>query len=199
MKGIVAIIRAREVVDLNATCRALAAGGLGAMEITLNTPGALAAIRALRSELPAVTIGAGTILRPDDARAAIDHGAQFIVTPTLQPATIALCRDASVPICCGAFTPTEIYTAHDAGTDYVKLFPASAVGLDYIKAVLAPMPFISFIPTGGVNLQNLQSFLQFCPAVGVGGNLVDPELLKNEQWEKVTQIARQYAVMADEA
>jgi len=170
------------------------------MEITLNTPGALAGISQVRDQLgESVTIGAGTILGPDDARKAIDAGAQFIVTPTLQLDTIAECREQGVPILCGAMTPTEIFAAHQAGADFVKLFPAGSLGLDYIKSVLAPLPFVRFVPTGGVSLQNIASFLEVCPAVGVGSNLVDLRLVAEGRWDDLTALARRFAEAAREA
>jgi 2-dehydro-3-deoxyphosphogluconate aldolase/(4S)-4-hydroxy-2-oxoglutarate aldolase len=166
------------------------------LEITLNTPGALEGIAKVRQELGDVVIGAGTILCPADARAAIDAGAQFIVTPTLQLDTIAACRQRQVPIMCGAMTPTEILAAHSAGADYVKLFPAGSLGLEYIKAVLAPLPFVKIVPTGGVSLANLADFLRVCPAVGVGGNLVDLKLISQGRWDELMAVARQFAQAA---
>lgn len=180
-----------------ATCRALHQGGISLLELTLTTPGALDGISAVRHALgDAVVIGAGTILRPADAEDAIQAGAQFIVTPTLQPETVRLCREKGVTVACGAMTPTEILAAYDAGADYVKLFPAGSLGLDYIKSVLGPLPFVRIMPTGGVSLTNLRSFLEVCPAVGVGGNLVDNHLIETENWDELTARARQYAEVA---
>lgn len=197
IRGIVGILRSAEPVDLLATCRALHAGGVAQLEITLNTPGALEAIPRVRQELgEGATIGAGTILRPDDARTAIDAGATFIVTPTLQPETVRVCRDRGVPIFCGAMTPTEILAAHDAGADYVKLFPAGSLGLDYIKAVLGPLPFVRIVPTGGVSLENVGQFLQVCPAVGIGGNLADLKLIREGRWDDLTALARRFVEAA---
>src|SRR4051794_11714639 len=125
ISGIVGILRSAEPVDLLSACHALFDGGVTCMEITLNTPGALEAIGLASSRLGNdATIGAGTILRPTDAIGAIRAGAQFIVTPTLQPDTVAVCRERKVPVICGAMTPTEILAAHDSGADFVKLFPA---------------------------------------------------------------------------
>ncbi len=192
ISGIVGILRSSQPINLVSTCRALQAGGISRLEITLNTPRALEGVSEVRAELPSVTIGAGTILRPEDAEGAIAAGAQFIVTPTLQPETVSLCRDKGVPILCGAMTPTEILAAHEAGADYVKLFPAGALGLDYIKTVLGPLPFVRFVPTGGVSLQNIGAFLDLCPAVGVGGNLVDVGLISAGRWDVLEERARQF-------
>ena len=198
LSGIVAIVRAKEPVDLLETCRALSEGGIRFLEITLNTPGALAGIQAARKALEGTAvIGAGTILRPQDAHDAIAAGAEFLVTPTLQPDSVAVSRDHGVPICCGAMTPTEILTAHQAGADYVKLFPASGLGLDYLRAVLGPLPFIRFVPTGGVGLDNVREYLRVCPAVGVGGKLVDPQLLAAGDWDQVRRRAAEYVAAAE--
>lgn len=200
IRGVVGILRSSEPVDLLATCRALHTGGVAILEITLNTSGALESIQAARGEFGnAVTVGAGTILRPADAIAAIQAGAEFIVTPTLQLDTVALCRERGVPILCGAMTPTEIFAAHEAGADYVKLFPANSLGLDYIKSVLAPLPFVRFVPTGGVSLDNIGSFLKVCPAVGVGSSLVDLKLVKESRWEELTALARKFVAAAGAA
>lgn len=197
LEGVIAIVRTKEPVDLLATCQALAEGGFRFMEITLNTPGALEGIGAARRALEGrAVVGAGTILNANDARRAMAHGAEFIVTPTLQPDSVAVCNEAAVPICCGAMTPTEILAAHRAGADYVKLFPASVLGPDYIRNVLGPLPFIQFVPTGGIGLNNVAEYLKVCPAVGVGGNLVDLDVLRAGDWSEVTRRARRYVEAA---
>jgi 2-dehydro-3-deoxyphosphogluconate aldolase/(4S)-4-hydroxy-2-oxoglutarate aldolase len=169
-------------------------GGLGAMEITQNTPGALEGIGRVRSAVGArLFVGAGTILNLTDARKAIDAGAHFIVTPTLQTDTIALCRKRSVPIFCGCLTPTEMLAAHDAGADFVKVFPAVAVGPAFCKAVLEPMPFLKLVPTGGVSAENLGTFFAAgCVAVAAGGNLVSREILQQGNWEALEQRSRRF-------
>lgn len=196
--GVVGILRCGAKVDLPAVCGAIARGGLGVMEITLNTPGALAAIAEVRRQGGAeITLGAGTILGPEDAEAAMGAGAQFIVTPTLQLETIALCKRRGTPIICGALTPTEMLAAHRAGADYVKLFPAGGFGLEYIKAVLAPMPFLKIVPTGGVTLANIESFLAAgLPAVAIGSSLTDPKLISGGRWDDLTALAGQFAQAA---
>lgn len=190
---VVGILRSPVAVDLVSTCRALLAGGLPLMEITLNTPGALDGIAQVRRSLPDVVLGAGTILSPADARAAIAAGARFIVTPTLQLDTIAACQELATPIMCGAMTPTEILAAHTAGAQFVKLFPAGSLGLDYIRSVLGPLPFVKVVPTGGVSLDNIDDFLRICPAVGVGGNLVDLRLITQGRWDDLAAVARRFA------
>jgi 2-dehydro-3-deoxyphosphogluconate aldolase/(4S)-4-hydroxy-2-oxoglutarate aldolase len=196
--GVVGILRCAANVDLPAVCGALCRGGLSVLEITLNTPGALKAITQIRQQMAAeMTLGAGTILGPADAEGAIAAGAQFIVTPTLQLDTIALCNRRQVPIICGALTPTEMLAAHRGGADYVKLFPANSFGLEYIKAVMAPMPFLRIVPTGGVTLQNVASFLAAgLPAVAIGSSITDPHLIAGGKWDELTALARQFAEAA---
>src|SRR5690606_6223367 len=121
----------------------------------------------LRQELSGVLIGAGTILNAEDARNAIAAGAQFIVTPTLQFDSIAVCREQNIPIYCGAFTPTEALAAHNAGADFVKIFPAAALGPNFIRDVLGPLPFLKIVPTGGVTAENAASFIR-AGAIAVG-------------------------------
>ncbi len=192
--GLIAIVRTDREADFGRVAEALAEGGIRAMEITLNTPGALPAIGAIRRALsPTMRVGAGTILGPEDARAAHAAGAEFIVTPTLQPETIAFCRQYALPIACGCMTPTEALAAHQAGADFLKLFPAEGLGPGYIRALLAPLPFLRIIPTGGVSLDNLAAFLQ-AGSVGValGGNLVSKAVLRDHDWAGLTATAREY-------
>lgn len=192
--GLIAIIRTDEAADLRRVAGALAEGGIQAMEITLNTPGALEAVGAIRREYgPTLRVGAGTILDGGDARQAINAGAEFIVTPTLQRDSIAVCREHRVPIACGCLTPTEALAAHRAGADFIKLFPADGLGPAYVRALRAPLPFLKIIPTGGVSLETLPAFIQAgCAGVAVGGNLVSQEILRDRDWDTLTQTAREY-------
>ncbi|MDQ2798056.1 MAG: bifunctional 4-hydroxy-2-oxoglutarate aldolase/2-dehydro-3-deoxy-phosphogluconate aldolase [Armatimonadota bacterium] len=192
--GLIAIIRTDFEADLMRVSQALAEGGIRAMEITLNTPGALAAITAIRHALsPGMRVGAGTILSPDDARSAFEAGAEFIVTPTLQTDTIAFCREHHLPIACGCMTPTEALTAHRAGADFIKLFPSDTLGPGYVRALLGPLPFLKIIPTGGVSRDNLAAFLQAgSVAVAIGGNLVSKATLRDQDWAGLTDAAREY-------
>jgi len=192
--GLIAIVRTDAEADFGRVAEALAEGGIRAMEITLNTPGAWSAISTIRSALSlTMRVGAGTILGPEDARAAHAAGAEFIVTPTLQLETIAFCRQQGLPIACGCMTPTEALAAHRAGADFIKLFPAEGLGPGYIRALLAPLPFLRIIPTGGVSLDNIAAFLQ-AGAVGValGGNLVSKAVLRDQDWAGLTVTARDF-------
>lgn len=192
--GLIVIVRATQEFDLVRTAEALADGGIQAMEITLTTPGALAAVAAIRQKLsPALRVGAGTILSPEDARRAAEAGAEFIVTPTLQTATIAFCRQRSLPIACGCMTPTEALAAHQAGADFLKLFPADTLGPSYVRALLAPLPFLKLIPTGGVSLDNLAAYID-AGSVGValGSSLISRRIVRDRDWAGLTGLARQY-------
>lgn len=195
--GLIAIVRAKTPVALLPVAEALVRGGIRAMEITLNTPSALEGVTALKSRFGGVLrVGAGTILDADDARRATDAGAEFIVTPTLQLDTIAFCRERSVPLACGAMTPTEALAAHRAGADFVKLFPADGLGSAYVRALLAPLPFLKIIPTGGVNRDTLAEFIRAgCVGVALGGGLVSQQLLDTEDWDRLALLAEEYVAL----
>ena len=192
--GLVAIVRTDSDKHLLKVAGALARGGIRAMEITLTTPGALDAVMQVRQKMKqTLRVGAGTILNPEDAEAAMEAGAEFIVTPTLQVDTIAFCRDTRLPIICGCMTPTECLAAHQAGADFLKLFPADNLGPGYVRALRAPMPFLKFMPTGGVSLDNLAEFIRAgCVGVALGSNLVSRQILENEDWDGLAELAGQY-------
>jgi len=198
--GVIAIMRAQAPDQLLAAAEAVHAGGVQAIEVTFTTPGALDVIRQAVAKLGAagwtssgMLFGAGTVLDPESARAAILAGAQFIVCPTLNLATIALCKRYSVPVLPGAFTPTEILAAWEAGADMVKVFPASVGGPAYIKAVRAPLPHVSVVPVGGVDLSNTADFIRAgADAVGVGGELINQKLLDTANWSSLTERARRF-------
>jgi 2-dehydro-3-deoxyphosphogluconate aldolase/(4S)-4-hydroxy-2-oxoglutarate aldolase len=195
--GIVAIIRAGAGADLLGAARALARGGVRVLEITLNTPGALPAIERARRELSVdgVRVGAGTILSDGDAQAAIDAGAEFVVTPTLQPDSIAVCKSRSVPILCGCASATEAVTAQTAGADFVKLFPAGQLGVRYARDLLAALPSLRLVPTGGVSIDNLARYIEIgCPAVAVGSQLVDGTMIKREDWNGLSERAGAFMI-----
>jgi 2-dehydro-3-deoxyphosphogluconate aldolase / (4S)-4-hydroxy-2-oxoglutarate aldolase len=146
-----------------------------------------------------IVLGAGTVLDPETARICTLAGAEFFVTPALKLATIEMARRYSKVICTGALTPTEVLTAWEAGSDIVKVFPAGAVGgPKYIRALKGPLPQVEMVPTGGVNLETAGEFLKAgACAVAVGGELVDPKLIKSGQYDEMTKLAQQYlAVIA---
>jgi 2-dehydro-3-deoxyphosphogluconate aldolase/(4S)-4-hydroxy-2-oxoglutarate aldolase len=139
-------------------------------------------------------IGAGTVLDPETARAAILAGAEFIVTPTLRKSTIELCQRYSIPTVIGAFTPTEILTAWESGASIVKVFPASVGGPRYLKDVKGPLPQVKLIPTGGVSKETAADFIKAgAEAVAAGSNLVDAKSVANADWTTITTRARELA------
>ncbi len=192
--GVVAILRASSSTTLIQAAQALQAGGVCAIEVTLTTPGALQVIELARQNISDGTLfGAGSVLDAESARAAILAGAQFIVSPSLSVKVIELCRRYSVPVIPGAYTPTEIVNAWEAGADMVKIFPASVGGPEMIKALKAPLPQIDMLPVGGVELENTASFIRAgASAVGVGSSLVNERLLNQGAFEKITAQAQKF-------
>ena len=193
--GIVAVVRASESQQLVEVVKALADGGVTVAEITMTVPGALDVVRQARKELgDRVLLGAGTILDAETARAALLAGAEFLVSPTLNLDVIRMCRRYDKVVMPGAFTPTEILTAWEAGADIVKVFPADVVGPAFFKAIRGPLPQVRVMPTGGVDLKTATAFLQAgACCLGVGGQLVDPEAIKQKNFDKIRELARQYS------
>lgn len=190
--GIVAVVRLDDLSAAVPLTKALIAGGIRAVEFTFTNPQAGQAIAQAREAVGSDgLIGAGTVLDPETARTAILAGAQYVVTPSLKRETIELCNRYSVPILCGAFTPTEILTAWEAGADYIKVHPASLGGPKYFKDVLAPFPHIKLIPSGGVTFDNVAAFLAAgAVAVALGGALVDQHTVAIGNWSGLTERAR---------
>ena len=189
--GVIAVVRLPESAGLRNVAAALAAGGVGAVEITLTTPGALEAIADLASPGGDCVIGAGTVLDEKDARNAIAAGARFVVSPTLDRGVVRYCRDQGIASLPGAFTPTELLEAWRAGAALVKLFPASALGPRYLREVLAPLPFLHVVPSGGVSLDNAGDWIRAgAAAVSVGGALVNGTLVREQSWGELTARAR---------
>jgi 2-dehydro-3-deoxyphosphogluconate aldolase/(4S)-4-hydroxy-2-oxoglutarate aldolase len=171
------------------------------LEITMTVPGAVEVIREVVSRGDDTLVGAGTVLDPEVARDCVDAGAQFIVSPSLNLDTVAACREAGVAVLPGALTPTEVVTAWRAGGDLVKVFPAGAVGgPSYIKALKAPLPQIDVVPTGGVNLKTAGDFIRAgAAALGVGADLVDLAAVRRGEAAVVTERAREYVRIVQEA
>lgn len=192
--GVVAIMRAKSSDQLMAAAESILAGGVRAIEVTMTTPGALDVIRQATSQLTGdVLFGAGSVLDPETARAAILAGARFVVCPTLNLKTIELCKRYSIPVMPGAYTPTEILTAWEAGATMVKVFPASAGGPGYIKAIKAPLPQVKLTAVGGVDLANCADFIRAgCEVVGIGGELVNQKLLDARDFNAITERARTF-------
>jgi len=190
--GVIAIMRAKSSDQLLAAADAIKAGGVQVIEVTMTTPGALDVIRQATERYGAdVLFGVGSVLDPESARAAILSGAQFVVSPTLNLKTIELCHRYSIPVVPGAYTPTEILTAWEAGADMVKVFPASVGGPAYFKAVKAPLPQVKLVPVGGVDLDTAANFIRAgADAVGVGSALVSQKLLEAGDFAALTERAR---------
>ncbi len=190
--GAVAVVRlpaaglVREAVD------AIHAGGVRAVELTMTTPDALAVIEELARWMgDELLVGAGSVLGADAARRAVDAGAEYVVSPVFRRAVVDEAHRLGVPAMPGAFTPTEILAAHDAGADLVKVFPADSLGPAFVKGVLAPMPFLRLMPTGGVTPDNAGDWLRAgAHAVGLGSALVDPKLVAAGDAAALTARAR---------
>jgi 2-dehydro-3-deoxyphosphogluconate aldolase/(4S)-4-hydroxy-2-oxoglutarate aldolase len=192
--GIVAIIRADSSEELVKAAEALFEGGVTAMEVTMTTPNALEVIREVTARFgKKILMGVGSVLDAETARAALLAGAQFVVTPVTRPEVITLCNRYGVPIASGAFTPTEALLAHESGADFVKIFPADQVGPTYIKNLLAPLPMLQIIPTGGVTTETAAAFINAgCVALGVGSGLVSKAILQSADWPLLRLLAAQF-------
>lgn len=195
--GIVAVVRAESGESLVKVVRALAEGGVTAAEITFTVPGALEVIQQVRRELgDTVVLGAGTVLDPETARAALLAGAEYIVAPSLNVDVIRLCRRYDKVVMPGAFTPTEVVAAWEAGADVVKVFPADVGGPPYLKALKGPLPQIRLMPTGGVDLNTAEAFLKAgACCLGVGGSLVEPKAVALGDFARLRDLAAQYVAI----
>lgn len=194
---VIALIRADSPASLLDCARALSAGGLNTLELTMTTPGALDLTAQVSRELPHILLGLGTVLDAATARAGIAAGAKFIVTPAIRPAVIAVCRELGIPILCGALTPTEVITAWDLGADVIKIFPAEFFGPAYIKSLKAPFPHVEVMPTGGVTPQTVGEFLKAGAfATAAGSALVAPAALKTKDWAAITARAKEFVAAA---
>lgn len=198
-KGIVAVVRARSSGQLIEVAKALLAGGVECIEITMTTPNALEVIRSCRQAVGGAMIGVGSVLDGETARAAIAAGAQFVVSPIFNPAVVAAAHEADLPAVPGCFTPTEILNATNAGADLVKVFPAEFFGPKFFQAVLAPMPHLKLTPTGGVTLQTAADFIAAgAVTLGVGSALVTKEALAGDL-AGLERLAGQFVAVVAEA
>src|ERR1044071_2006702 len=200
--GVIPVVRATTADEAMRAIDAIREGGISVLEITMTVPGAIKVIEdgAKRYGKDALG-GAGTVLDPETASACISSGAQFIVSPALNLETIARCRELDIAIMPGALTPTEVVQAWNAGADFVKVFPAGAVGgASYLKALKAPLPQIELVPTGGVSLQTAADFIKAgASALGVGTDLVDLKALREGQQQIITERARAFVRIVREA
>ena len=194
--GLIPVLRAKSVAQGRALVDAMIAGGVTVVEVTMTVPGAIDLLNELRNEYSPkdLLLGSGTVTTADQAQATIDAGAEFVVSPSLHPDVIRVTKTNKKISCPGALTPTEAITAWNAGADYVKIFPCSAVGgASYLKSLLAPFPHLKLIPTGGVTLQTAASFIQAgARALGVGSDLVNLAAIDAGQAGTITETARAY-------
>ena len=196
-RGLVAIIRAPSSEQLVGVARALYEGGIDVIEVTFTVPGVLEILADVRKDLgDRVLLGAGTVLDPETARSAILAGAEFVVAPTVSTDVIRLCHRYDKLVMPGAFTPTEVLTAWEAGADIVKVFPADVGGPAYLKALHGPLPQVRLMPTGGVNLETLRDFVKAgASAVGLGSSLVERQAVASGDLARIRTLAEQYVAL----
>ncbi len=193
--GLIPVLRAKNIDQGRKVVDAMIAGGVTVVEVTMTVPGAIDLIKQLKKDFgDDLLLGSGTVTTADQCQATIDAGAEFVVSPSLHPDVIATTKKNGKVSCPGALTPTEAITAWNAGADYVKIFPCSALGgASYLKSLLAPFPHLKIIPTGGVTLQTAESFLRAgARALGVGGDLVNLTAIDAGHPEVITESARAY-------
>lgn len=191
--GIVPVVKIDRVEDAVPLAKALCSGGLPCAEVTFRTDAAAGAIKAMTENFPDMCVGAGTVLNAAQVDAAADAGAQFIVSPGLNPNTVKYCMEKNIPITPGTSSPSDIEQAIELGLDVVKFFPAEqSGGLAKIKAMAAPYVNMKFMPTGGINAKNLTAYLDFNKIIACGGSWMVPgDLINAGEWDKIEQLTRE--------
>lgn len=200
--GIIPVVRAQSADEAMKAIDAIREGGISILEITMTVPGAVDVIEEVSKRYGAeALVGAGTVLDGESARRCILAGARFVVSPSLNLETIEVCRRCGVVVMPGALTPTEVVQAWSAGADFVKVFPAGAVGgASYIRSLKAPLPQIELVPTGGVSLKTAADFIKAgASALGVGADLVDLKAIREGQHGLITERAREFVRIVQEA
>ena len=200
--GIIPVVRAQSADEAMLAIDAIREGGISILEITMTVPGAIGVIEEVSKRYGnEALVGAGTVLDGETARACIGAGARFVVSPALNVETIEVCGREGIAVMPGALTPTEVVQAWSAGADFVKVFPAGAVGgASYLKALKAPLPQIELIPTGGVSLKTAADFIKAgASALGVGADLVDLKAIREGQQKLITERAREFVRIVQEA
>jgi len=194
---VIPVIVIEELAQAVPLARALVAGGVRVLEVTLRTPMALAAIRAMASEVPEAIVGVGTLTRPEEFAKALDVGARFGVSPGLTPVLVQAARASGLPLLPGVMTPSDVIAARLAGFRELKLFPAEqAGGVDMLKALAGPFPDVTFCPTGGITAETAPAFLALPNVACVGGSWLTPKAaLAAGDWEAITALARQAAAL----
>ena len=190
--GIIPVIKISEADKAIPLAEALCDGGLPAAEVTFRTDAAADAIKLIRGKFPHMTVGAGTVLTAKQVDAAVSAGAEFIVSPGLNPKVVSYCIDVGVPVIPGCSSPSDIETAIELGLDTVKFFPAEAAGgVAMIKAMSAPYSGVKFMPTGGIDLKNLNDYLGFDKVIACGGSfMVKEDYIKNGEWDKIRSLTQ---------
>jgi 2-dehydro-3-deoxyphosphogluconate aldolase / (4S)-4-hydroxy-2-oxoglutarate aldolase len=199
--GVVAVIRMKDPAKLRAVFDALAEGGVRAIEVTMTVPGAVELIAQLARSLPdGVLLGAGTVIDARTAHAVVDAGARFIVSPVFRRDVVSVCLERGIAAAPGCFSPTEILDAYEMGADIIKVFPATALGPQYIKDLRAPMPQLKLMPTGGVSLDNAGDWIRAgAVAVGVGSSLLDQKAIEDGRLEVIAANARRIVASVSSA
>jgi len=200
--GVIPVVRAKTADEAMRAIDAISEGGISVLEITMTVPGAVKLIEQVASRYGKdALVGAGTVLDPETATACVSAGAQFVVSPALNVETIACCKSLGVAVMPGALTPTEVVQAWNAGADFVKVFPAGAVGgANYLKALKAPLPHVELVPTGGVTINTAGDFIRAgAAALGVGSDLVDLNAIREGQAALITERAKQFINIVREA
>ena len=192
--GIIPAIRSSSAEDAHFAVEAVSRGGIPIVEITMTVPGALNIISHLVKFHPHMIVGAGTVLNAETARQCLEAGASFLSSPGFKPAIVEFAAKENIAVLPGALTPTEVVTAWEAGSDFVKVFPCAQVGGDsYIKALKTALPDIPLIAAGGVNQQTASNFiLSGASAIGVGGELIPPEAIERRQSERIQELALRF-------
>jgi 2-dehydro-3-deoxyphosphogluconate aldolase/(4S)-4-hydroxy-2-oxoglutarate aldolase len=192
--GVIAIVRLRSNEPADEVLEHLLAGGITSIEVTLPSPGSLAAVRRWRTRTD-VRVGVGTVISARDAERSIEAGAQFLVTPTTSLPALETARAAGIPVACGALTPTEIQLAWDSGAWTVKVFPIDAMGgARYVRNLKGPLPDIPLVPTGGVTVATTTEYAEVgCVGVGIGSALVDEQTVADGAWHRLTERAAAFA------
>jgi 2-dehydro-3-deoxyphosphogluconate aldolase / (4S)-4-hydroxy-2-oxoglutarate aldolase len=187
--GILAILRGFSENEAYDAAQALLEAGVSAIEVTADSPGAWKVIESLKKDSRLI-VGAGTVLDTETARQAIESGADFLFSPVIRPEMIQFAHRYGRLAIPGAMTPTEILLALEAGADIVKLYPAGSLGVNYLKELRGPFPYIPFMPTGGINSENASSFIGAgAVCVGMGGSLVKKDWVKEKKYQEITKLA----------
>ena len=199
--GIVPVVKIDRAEDAVPLAQALCDGGLPCAEVTFRTSAAAAAISAITKAFPEMLVGAGTVLTTEQADAAMEAGAKFIVSPGLNPAIVKYCVDKGYPIAPGCATPSDIEQALSLGLEVVKFFPAEAAGgLEMIKAMSAPYGSLKFMPTGGINPQNVREYLAYDRIAACGGSwMVKNTMIENNEFDRIEELVKEAVEIVKES